>query len=422
MIETIPQKKIESTKNKQGSLKQTFKTNIDTTVDEGDTTRHCVQWLNLHQPETLSKNSGLIEIAKTSYFEEVDDVDTNNNSISTIIDIGVFNKNVPPEKCDCNIFEKDINEKIFLADQEAQTDFSIEEKNKFHVPENVSIVQQTSSNDSEVYDNLKSQSHLSRPLLIRPILKYTSEYSLREYSSGSNSEDTNRHQHSTSSGKSSSVSFLLPSESQSTGEDTMDGKFRSRSQGSIDAIPKKNNLEDPPGDVTDFKHKECLQNLPISPNDISLRMSRPSSFSDSDISGDENASKNILPIKKIDEMMKGPLNIERGGRYSILNKDFSSKNTEKSVYTKEIETIRKEIICHQEKYKIEIQNSFQPCEVSKNESAAILNIDNSGYSSGESTDTLLEEARNYVQMAKEKIVTLDDWKIIEENKKKYRKR
>ena len=120
--------------------------------------------------------------------------------------------------------------------------------------------------------------------------------------------------------------------------------------------------------------------------------------------------------------MKPPLNVERGGRYSILNKDFSSKNTEKSMYTKEIETIRKEIIYQQEKCNIELEKSFQSSEVSKNESATKENNDNSGYSSGESTDTLLEEARNYIQMAKEKIVTLDDWKIIEENKKKYRKR
>ena len=120
-------------------------------------------------------------------------------------------------------------------------------------------------------------------------------------------------------------------------------------------------------------------------------------------------------------MMQASLNVE-GGRYSILNRDFSSKITEKSEWTKEIEILRKEILCQKEKCEVDSKNFIKSSEFEVTRRVSKATIENSGYSSGESTDTLLEEARNYVQMAKEKIVTLDDWKIIEERKKKYRKR
>ena len=179
----------------------------------------------------------------------------------------------------------------------------------------------------------------------------------------------------------------------------------------------------PPESGVRVEKGQCVQNLQISSNETNqLRMSRPSSFSDSDISDDENAQDKILPIKKIDEMMKAPLNVEEGGRYSILNKDFSSKVKEKSVYTQEIETLRKEIILHHEKCEVSLQKSFKTSNFTVQKKTENVITDPSGYSSGESTDTLLEEARNYVQMAKEKIVTVEDWKVIEEKKKKYRKR
>lgn len=423
MIETIAQKSLEPTNNKQRSLKQAFNKNIDILVDFDEITTDGVQLLNLHQP--LTNDADIIEIAKTNHYEESLEVDTNNNNTANVsIGIHEFKIQFPPEKCECEREER--QELAQLDNIETQTDFSAPASIETGIADNALITTEASfrKNDkSEASQNVTSLSHLSRPLIIRPILKYTSKHNLGFQLDHSNAKTHNTHQYSFPGSKSSSVSFLLPSEVNSDSEDMTDGKMASDTENVQSKHSLRNDLEHPPEITTDFNTKECIPNLPsASINQFILRMSRPSSFSDSDVSADENtADKNFDPIEKIDKLMQTSFNVE-GGRYSILNRDFSSKITEKSEWTKEIEIIRNEIICQKEKCEVDSKNFTRPSEFEVTRKISKTITDNSGYSSGDSTDTLLEEARNYIQVAKEKIVTLDDWKIIEEKKKKFRKR
>ena len=91
--------------------------------------------------------------------------------------------------------------------------------------------------------------------------------------------------------------------------------------------------------------------------------------------------------EEIDYKMSKVCTIQ-GGRYSLLNRDFSPKNPPKS----------------------------NGCPEFGDEVDLGPSRDSSD--SDESTDTLLEEARQFVSIAKRKLVTLDDWKLIESRCKK----
>ena len=406
MIETIPKQNVEQT-------------SIDSLLATDDMTKQCVQWLDLHQHEIVSTNFDIIDVTNTNS-SEGHEVDTNNNNkSSSYVEIRTCDKIFPPGHCECKKDEQYLNNKIHKDNQVTQTDFSTPNSNC----DNSATTNQTSlvreNKTTEIFLNVEAHYQTSSPLLIRPILKKSSEKRSNKEINISNQETANESQSNFECTKSSSVSFLLPSENKYISKDVVDSKMASKEEQNFE----KNDLTCPPESGVRVEKGQCVQNLQISSNETNqLRMSRPSSFSDSDISDDENAQDKILPIKKIDEMMKAPLNVEEGGRYSILNKDFSSKVKEKSVYSQEVETLRKEIIYHHEKCEVSLKKSFKTSSFTVPKKTENVIIDHSGYSSGESTDTLLEEARNYVQMAKEKIVTVEDWKVIEEKKKKYRKR
>ena len=165
----------------------------------------------------------------------------------------------------------------------------------------------------------------------------------------------------------------------------------------------------------------------------------PPSLSGSDLSEYEAVIKDAqLAVEKIDKVMKPPITVEEGGRYSILNPNFTPKFQEESAWMMEIKSMQNEIIIERQKCISEVmQKTSRNCgsvlqeRQGKKQTArphyTLKELDkvdgeDEDSSSEESTDTLLEEARLYVAIAKEKIVTLDDWQKIDENKKLYKKK
>ena len=419
MIDTIPQKPFRPiTSNKRITLPLPNKTGNLNTNDDAQS----FIWLNLHVSELASTEESN-EILR-GLFQKESATDTNNNTNNSIA-FEMLNNDIHDISDYCALSSK--CQGSIEVENNNETNSIIQLSSNVAPNQESNAVNCTSSKKEEKEGSVVTDcvGHKSRPLTIHPILKYPKNIDI-----GSSSDivleerrhKTHKSQCPNNSNKATpSVSFLLPSDLYSTESDTIDNKIMS----------KRNMLKSTEKAVIKTPNKVISLDAPksrghnkISPTaKLSLRLSPPSSFSDSDISDYETPPiKTNMVTRTIDEMMKPPINVEEGGRYSILNPDFSPKSIEDSIRMTEIETMRSEIVSQKNKCLLGVIN--WDCSVKTVVSEKIFqpNPDNDEDSSGESTDTLLEEARQYLVLAKEKFVTVDDWKTIEQNKKKYRKK
>ena len=427
MIETIPQKTFEEDTifDKQKQRQAVRKKDIDILGIDSDITP-CFQRLNLDRTD-VSLTYDTSETWINTLIQKENLVDTNNNT-NSIIDFQLLNEehhNInehcePLDKCCDNIEVKSNSEQTNCVA------VSIELVAK---QESSLFVDNILSNEAEVTElspEIISLNHSSRPLILRPILKNTNEKdsvsSIIQLNKGSIKDCKDQRTYNNS--KLSSVTFLLPPDLNSVHNYKKENTMISEKNNLIQDDSKEINVSNTSEVDASFNDQNSGTHIEMcQTKKYLLQMSPPSSFSDSDLSENENfARENNLHIKNIDDMMKPPMNVEEGGRYSILNPDFSSKINEKSTWMAEIENIRSEIISQKDKCIMDMKKWNTSTKLEENRKSTKYKFDNGEDSSGESTDTLLEEARQYVNLAKEKLVTLEDWKIIDQNKRKIRKK
>ena len=371
-------------------------------------------------------NSEFSEISETKQMHEmiqkdiVEDecIDTNNNTRGTALEVYDTDIHKLPNcfetKCPRNATNNGKSNENGSIQLLSKGSSAIESSNVYSSGTETKLV-----SDEDACD-----SHKSRPLIIHPILKHLNVNnwtSLGNTIEGQNCDKiVNAQANSTKTA--SSVSFLLPTHLSSTHSNITDSDTTSKENSlltdkstGIKLISALNDIS-----VTDgfksFRHMKTA-----SPVNALLPISPPC-LSDSDISEYEATIHEVkVAANEIEATMKPPINVEEGGRYSILNPDFSPKVEEDSAWMAEIKSMRNEITSQKNKCLMGAINvDFSP----KTSSIKMSSKHNEGYdedSSGESTDTLLEEARQYLTIAKEKLVTLEDWKIIDQNKKEYKR-
>ena len=424
MIDEIPQKNLnlERTQNKQDNLAVSKKANH---VSKTENNLQCFQWLNLHASEFLStEDSEEVLISLEEHKENV--IDTNNNSeqridlqflrndIYDLVDGNDPSDQFPWEN---NVKTSTVKDsKDFTTPKVVQKgdDWLIANKELDHVVISVNSLEKQQSIDAS-----------TQPLYLRPILKRANEYDGGSELNLGAFNDFNKHP-GYNGIKPLSVSFLLPSHFEGAHNERTDSTVVSKDDRSIYHYQDEKMTMMPNQNTTICSNEDNLS----TPHTMSLfeiqsfPISRPSSFSDSDNYENYTSPKRSkAQNQKLCDILKTPINIQEGGRYSILNRDFSSKAREKSVYMSDVENIKSEITSEKDKCILDARlyrnRSLAP-EARKISHRITSEYDDD--SSGESTDTLLEEARQYVDLAKDRLVTLEDWKTIEQNKKKNRKK
>ena len=441
MIDSIPQKIIDrvSTKTKDKSsqvINRSRRLESDKDSLHGDKNDlHSFEWLNLLQPTKLSFDK---EIYDQLIIRNNDGsfVDANNNSKDNIHFHPSKAKNYL-STCQGSAYEdnakyKRITDIHDYIDGLAHTSLKP-----------IALKQAISKN----YESLKvkeanictssrptKEAHLfysgQHSRLPRPILKCTDqkndylvsglvkeEYSISVSKNGASNSSSN---------KVHAVSFVLPSDvSVSTQNDIVDGEIMSYNNSLADAndLPTFDSSSDKISNIDRVS-------IPASHDEIwsnrkkSFLISPPSSFSDSDTCDNETTAlrgRNLSSLEISFMTNDRQINIQEGGRYSILNRDFTPKTKESSTL-KEFQQIRKEIISQRARCELDV-NKWKSSSTSslliRSKKTKSYNFEDS---SGESTDTLLEEAKQYIDVAKEKIVTMEDWHKIDLKKKKYKKR
>ena len=438
MIDTIPQKIIDlvSTKTKDTSsqvINRSRRLESDKDSVHGDKNDlHSFEWLNLLQP------------TKHSFDEEIYDhvtirnndgsVDTNNNSKDNINFHPSKAKNyLSTFQCSANEDNAQYNRITDIHDYPdglAHTSLkpialkqAVSKNYESHKVKEANIC--TSSRPTKETHLFYSGQHSIFP---RPILKYgdqknrVSDLVKEEYSITVSKNETPN----SSSNKVHAVSFFLPSDvSVSTQNDIVDGEIMSYNNSFTDAndLPKFDSSSDKISNI-DRVSVHASHDEIWSKRKKSFQISPPSSFSDSDTCDNEATTLRgrNLSTPEISYMTNDrQINIQEGGRYSILNRDFTPKTKEGSTL-KEFREIRKEILSQRARCELDV-NKWKSSSTS---SLLIRSKGRKSYnfedSSGESTDTLLEEAKQYIDVAKEKIVTMEDWNKIDLKKKKYKKR
>ena len=354
MIETIPQKTFEEhTIIDNQKQRQAFKRNHIDILDINSDITQCFQWENLDRTDVSSKYDTNETLTNNLIQKEIL-VDTNNNT-KNIIDVQLLNKEYHSINEQCESLEKcsDNIEVESFCGQTTCVSIPIE---KVGNQESSSLVDNIPSNDekdTELPPEIISLNHSSRPLILRPILK-----NINEKDSGSSIVHLNKNsiksctdQLTYSNSKLSSVSFLLPPDLNSVQSSKKQKNMFSEKDNLVQHNSKENNPSNTSEVDSGFNGRKSRNHFATHPTQkYLLRMSPPSSFSDSDLSENEDlVQENNLHIQNIDDLMKPPMNVEEGGRYSILNPDFSLKSNEKSTYIAEIENMRSEIISQKDK-------------------------------------------------------------------------
>ena len=438
MIDSIPQKIIDrvSTKTKDTStqvINRSRRLESDKDSVHGDKNDlHSFEWLNLLQPTKHSLDEEIYD--QVTIKNNDGSVDTNNNSKDNI--------NFPPSKTKNYLytFQGSVYEDNALYNR--LTDIHDYPDGLAHASlKQIALKQAT----SKKYESLKVKEanicSSSRPskeahsfnsdqhsIFPRPILKCSDQENLvsglvkEEYSITVSKNETSN----SSSNKVHAVSFFLPSDvNVFTQNDIVDGEIMSYNNSFTDAndLPKFDSSSDKISNIDRVS-------VPASHDEIwskrkkSFLISPPSSFSDSDTCDNEATTLRgrNLSTPEISYMTNDrQINIQEGGRYSILNRDFTPKTKESSTL-QECQEIRKEILSQRARCELDVKK----WKSSSTSSLLIRSKGRKSYnfedSSGESTDTLLEEAKQYIDVAKEKIVTMEDWNKIDLKKKKYKKR
>ena len=438
MIDSIPQKIIDrvSTKTKDTStqvINRSRRLESDKDSVHGDKNDlHSFEWLNLLQPTKHSLDEEIYD--QVTIKNNDGSVDTNNNSKDNI--------NFPPSKTKNYLYTFQGSAYEDNALYNRLTDIHDYPDGLAHTSlKQIALKQAT----SKKYESLKVKEanicSSSRPskeahsfnsdqhsIFPRPILKCSDQKNLvsglvkEEYSITVSKNETSN----SSSNKVHAVSFFLPSDvNVSTQNDIVDGEIMSYNNSFTDAndLPTFDRSSDKISNIDRVSvlasHDEIW-----SKRKKSFLISPPSSFSDSDTCDNETTALRgrNLSNPEISYMTNDrQLNIQEGGRYSILNRDLTPKTKESSAL-KEFQEIRKEILSQRARCELDV-NKWKSSSTS---SLLIRSKGRKSYnfedSSGESTDTLLEEAKQYIDVAKEKIVTMEDWNKIDLKKKKYKKR
>ena len=426
MIETIPQKTFEQhTILHKQKEREAFKRNyidiLDLDVNSDNT--QCFHLANLDRTD-ISSTYDTSETLTNNLSRKETFVDTNNNT-NSIIDLKLLNKEHRIINKHCESLDKCCDNIEVESDCKQTTCVAIPIEEVAN-QESSLLVDNIPSNDEKVTElspEIISLNHSSRPITLRPILKninaQDSRASIVHLNKRAAKHCTNQLTYSTN--KLSSVSFLLPPDLSSVQNYRQQQNMISEKDDFQQHKYKEKNISNNSEVDSSRKSRNHLSIRPT--KKYLLRMSPPSSFSDSDLSENEDlVQESNLDIQNIDDMMKPPMNVEEGGRYSILNPDFSSKSNEKSTWMIEIENMRSEIISQKEKCVIDMKKWNASTKFEETRKPTKYIFEHAEDSSGESTDTLLEEARQYVNLAKEKLVTVEDWKIIDQNKKKLRKK
>ena len=440
MIDSIPQKIIDRvstrTKDKSSHVKnrsRIFESDKESLhCDKNDS--HSFEWLNLLQPTKLSFDEEIYD--QVTIRNSDGSIDTNNNSKDNIDShpskatnyLSTFQCSAYGDNAKYNRLT-DIHDSPDGSAHTSLKPVAFEEaisKNYEILKVNESNIC-TSSRPTKEAHSFYSGQHSIFP---RPILKHSDQKNdylvsglvKEEYSITVSKDETSY----PSSNKVHAVSFLLPSDvSVSTQNDIVDGEMISYNNSITDAneLPtcdsSSNKISNIDRVYIPANHDEIWPN-----RNKSFLISPPSSFSDSDTCDNENTvhRKRNLSNPEISYMTNdGQINVQEGGRYSILNRDFTPKTKESSTL-KEFQEIRKEILSQRARCELHV-NKWKSSSTSslliRSKGTKSYNFEDS---SGESTDTLLEEAKQYIDVAKEKIVTMEDWHKIDLKKKKYKKR
>lgn len=125
-----------------------------------------------------------------------------------------------------------------------------------------------------------------------------------------------------------------------------------------------------------------------------------------------NVSQSKYQIEVLKHKMS-TVDTVQGGRYTLVDRNFTplTQNTSNSCQTNVVTTVSKAVVneSNSGQQKQQQLQSNDEVDCPKGEDSP---------SDDESTDTLLEEAKQYVELAKSKLVTPEDWKVIECNSRK----